>query len=112
MPAFYEATGGANWGDNWVWLSEAEVGNWHGIHTERPNDGSDPSSGGTYRITPYTLYLVGNNLIGEMPPQLGRVGKLKLLDLNENQLSGPVPSELGDLSYLSYLGIGCRAIAF
>ena len=42
--------------------------------------------------------LHGNNLIGAIPKELGMLKSLKVLDLGMNQLSGPIPPEIGNLT--------------
>jgi len=44
--------------------------------------------------------LHGNNLIGIIPKELGMLKSLKVLDLGMNQLSGPIPPEIGNLNQL------------
>ena len=49
---------------------------------------------------------MNNELSGVIPPELGNLVHLEALGLNENQLSGPIPAELGSLTNLEYLGLG------
>ena len=42
--------------------------------------------------------LHGNNLIGTIPKEFGTLKYLKVLDLGMNELSGPIPPELGNLT--------------
>ena len=49
------------------------------------------------------LYLGGNNLTGPIPSELGDLRSLLVLWLAGNQLSGEIPAELGDLASLLYL---------
>ena len=50
-----------------------------------------------------TLSLVNGQLTGELPTEIGNLTKLTSLDLRFNQLSGAVPSEVGNLVNLNYL---------
>ncbi len=43
------------------------------------------------------LHLSNNQLSGSIPPELGNLKKLVSLELQENQLSGNIPSSLGNL---------------
>ena len=52
------------------------------------------------------LDLGGNRLRGPIPPELGRLDHLQVLDLTDNLLTGPIPSELGLLDYLQALDLG------
>ena len=63
LAALYNATGGANWRNNGNWLSNAPMGEWHGVTTDRD-------------------------------------GRVTQLVLSHNQLTGEIPVELGNLSYL------------
>jgi Leucine-rich repeat (LRR) protein len=49
------------------------------------------------------LYLGGNNLAGPLPIELQQLSALKELRLHYNQLTGPVPAELGQLGALTHL---------
>ena len=49
------------------------------------------------------LRLGNNNLTGELPTELGQLVKLRTLRLDRNNLSGSIPSELGDLERLQLL---------
>ena len=49
------------------------------------------------------LNLRDNQLSGPIPPELGRLASLEKLWLNSNQLSGVVPAELGSLANLTLL---------
>ena len=53
------------------------------------------------RVT--VLRLENNQLSGEIPPELGNLASLEWLHLGDNQLSGEIPSELGRLSGLDTL---------
>ena len=56
------------------------------------------------------LVLPRNNLIGPLPPELGNLTRLETLDLEggfweTNNLRGPMPPELGNLASLEYLNL-------
>jgi Leucine-rich repeat (LRR) protein len=58
----------------------------------------------------WTLDLSGNQLTGSIPPQIGRVPMgfswaPGAVHLDHNQLSGPIPSTIGDMSYLGSLSL-------
>ena len=90
LHALYNATDGANWTNSGNWLSDAPLSDWHGIKTD--DDG---------RVT--EIYLIGNNLSGQIPAALGKLNHLEGLYLARNDLSGSIPTELGDLSSLRTL---------
>ena len=90
LHALYNATDGANWINSGNWLSDAALSDWHGITTD--DEG---------RVT--EIYLIGNNLEGEIPAELGKLSHLEGLYLARNELSGSIPPELGDLYNLEVL---------
>ena len=51
------------------------------------------------------LNLDENNLTGELPVELGNLTNLTRLNLWGNPLSGSIPTELGNLTNLTYLGL-------
>ena len=92
LVAFYHATGGGNWNDKGNWLSNAPIGQWHGVTTD--SDG---------RVVELSLLI--NNLLGEIPPELGSLAKLERLNLCGNEIGEEIPPELGDLANLKYLDL-------
>ena len=97
LVALYHATDGPNWTNNTNWLSQAPLGEWHGVVT---------NAGG--RVT--ELLLKGNQLRGELPPELGQLSQLVGLGLRENKLSGGIPAELGNLARLEAIGLGTNQL--
>ena len=49
------------------------------------------------------LDLAGNRLTGSIPEELGQLGQLRELYLNANRLTGPLPAALGQLAQLQSL---------
>ncbi len=92
LVTLYNVTNGPNWNNNSNWLSVKPMGEWYGVTTD--NSG---------RVT--GLSLLGNNLLGTIPPELGQMNMLQILRLGFNELSGPIPPELGNLHNLRNLGI-------
>ena len=89
MP-LYNATGEANWTSSANWLTDAPVGQWHGVTTN--------ASGRVSR-----LELQNNALSGQIPVELGSLTNLEQLRLNDNQLTGEIPNGLGLLENLTML---------
>ncbi|WP_428275267.1 Ig-like domain-containing protein [Candidatus Palauibacter sp.] len=63
---------------------------------------------GTGRVT--RLELDANNLSGPIPPAVAHLGQLRHLSLNANSLSGRIPAEVGNLSRLRYLTLRDNAL--
>ena len=93
LVALYNATGGANWTNNTNWLTNAPIGQWHGVTTDRQG-----------RVT--NLDLNDNQLSGTIPTQLGNLANLEKLLLTRNQLTGTIPAELASLTRLEILAFG------
>ncbi len=51
------------------------------------------------------LDLPENNLSGQIPPDIGKLTSLSQLNLGHNSLSGPIPREIGNLIRLEGLGL-------
>ena len=90
LAALYNATDGPNWTNITNWLSDASIGEWHGVTAD--DDG---------RVV--ELWLNDNDLTGHIPTQLGNLSNLTFLGLWENQLTGTIPAELGNLANLTEL---------
>ncbi|PRP85354.1 putative leucine-rich repeat receptor-like protein kinase [Planoprotostelium fungivorum] len=56
------------------------------------------------------LDLSGNQLIGPIPPALGQLTQLETLLLNDNQLSSEIPKSLGNLAQLTQLNLGSNEL--
>ena len=117
LVAFFVATDGPNWPFNDNWLTDEPTSEWEGVITDE-NDrviglaltGNQlsgeipPELGNLANLT--ELYLGGNQLSGEIPPELGNLANLTDLSLGSNQLSGEIPPELGNLANLTDLYLG------
>ncbi len=75
------------------WSADVAVDEWHGVTVE----------GSPKRVT--QLKIRSWRLDGEIPAELGRLSKLRVLSLADNRLSGEIPSELGDLHKLEELSL-------
>ena len=98
LVALYNATNGPGWKNDENWLSDAPIGEWHGVVTDCL---------GNF----FELYLRDNNLTGSIPPELGNLSNLESLDLSQNQLTGSIPAELGNLSKLQELNLGSNRLS-
>ena len=111
LVALYNATDGANWRNNGNWLSNAPMGEWHGVTTDSDGrvarldiernqlTGGIPAElGSLSNLT--NLNISRNQLTGEIPAELGNLTNLTELYLNDNQLTGEIPAELGSLTNL------------
>ena len=116
--ALYEATGGSGWKNRDGWLSDRPLDEWHGVTTDDSGrvtalrlqgnrlDGGPipPELGDLTQLK--LLNLTNNNVIGPIPPELGRLAELRQLHLGYNSLWDPIPSELGRLAKLGHLNLG------
>ena len=114
LVTLYEATGGPNWTKNDNWLTDAPLGEWHGVSTDESGRvqrlelranylaGEIPSELGALANL-RTLNLSGNGLTGEIPSELGALANLEVLYLGQNGLTGEIPPELGALANLTHL---------
>ncbi len=81
LAELFEALGGDNWSSNDGWLSDAPVGQWHGVSTD-----------GYGRVT--SLNLANNGASGEIPAALSRLTRLSHSRFGGNQISGCIPLAL------------------
>ena len=95
LVALHEATGGPNWTNADNWLTDAPLGAWHGVRTD--------ASGRVDKLN-----LVRNNLTGSMPPELGSLASLEVLEID---VPGPIPPELGNLAKLRLLFLGANGLS-
>ena len=101
------------------WGPERHITDWEGIKvggsplrvTELVFDGPGERLTGTIppelgKLTGLrVLELIDNKLHGNIPPELGRLQELEYLLINDNQLNGEIPGELGNLKALKSLGL-------
>ena len=56
------------------------------------------------------LWLYDNGLSGRLPPELGDLSYLERLTISDNDLPDSIPTELGGLSRLTYLSLGYNSL--
>jgi len=90
LVALYNSTNGSNWSNPWD-LSQS-LDTWTGVYL---------NENGCVR----SLQIENNNLVGNLPSELGELQNLKEIYLSGNKLSGPIPSELGNVVNLEILSL-------
>ena len=95
------ATGGADWLTDTNWLTDAPLGDWHGVTVDEEGrvTALELSGNGLARSIPLTrsgltslttLDLSNNSLVGGIPSSLSRFTSLRVLDLSSNDLPGSI----------------------
>ncbi len=78
-----------------TWQRDRPLGLFEGVRV-------DPFSGRVVKIEDAWL----TPLVGSIPPQLGQLSQLRILELDRNRLAGPIPPQLGQLGQLQVLNLG------
>jgi Leucine-rich repeat (LRR) protein len=89
LVALYDSLAGDNWNNKTNWKSTEPISNWYGVSVNNN------------RVT--NLNLRSNNLVGEIPADIGDLTGLDYLELRNNKLTGSIPSEIGNLVNLQTL---------
>jgi hypothetical protein len=113
LVALYDSTDGDNWSNNSGWLDTNAPCSWYGVtcdaghvtqlwlYGNQLSGNIPPELGSLVNLT--SLGLGDSQLIGSIPAELGYLASLQELWLSGNQLSGSIPPELGDLANLTHL---------
>ena len=96
LVTLFNGTDGPNWTNTWD-LSQ-NMDQWHGITF---------NSKGCVK----SISLDDNNLIGEIPVELGNLNYLENLNFSDNALSGSIPAELGNLTNLKRLYLSTDSLS-
>ena len=83
----YASTGGPQWTDSTNWMTDESVCDWFGVECSIDGQRVNKTEVGS------------NNLFGSIPPSIQNT-RLWGLDLSQNKLIGPIPSEIGSVSTL------------
>ena len=94
--ALFEATDGPNWANNEGWLTDEPLGDWYGVRTDNDRRVVSIQLRGVVRPSGVTRH----GLAGSIPPEMGNLTRLGVLDLGLNELTGHLPPELDGLSEL------------
>ena len=98
LELFYERTTGKWWTNNENWMTEAPLGEWHGITTNAQG-----------RVT--EIRFEKNNLEGTLLPEIGNLSQLKVLYIRGNRdLTTTIPTEIVNLSQLEILDLAGNII--
>ena len=109
LAALYHATDGPNWVNNDGWLTDAPLGDWYGVDTDR--FGRVVRLNLSSRWDPEAQEIVRQGLSGPIPVELASLAHLELLDFWFNNLTGPIPSELGSLTNLRVLWLSSNSLS-
>ena len=94
--ALYHNTSGPHWHTKCKnWNTNKKLSTWKGLSTDTNG-----------RIT--HLYLPSCGLTGSIPPEIGQLTRLRILDLRSNRLTGSIPDEIGNLTQLTSLNLSNR----
>ena len=101
LQALYDALGGPEWTHRENWGTGAPLEEWHGVGVD------DQGRVTALRLVQRTAEgkVVGIGLRGEIPPELGALSHLQILDHSRKQLTGEIPAQLGNLSQLDSLAL-------
>ena len=121
LETLYRALDGPNWQRSTGWLTDAPLGDWHGVTVDDEGrvvalhlSGNDLSGhlpaevGNLSRLQ--SLYLSGNSIVGPIPAAIGRLSRLEELNLAFNPLGGEIPPEIGNLANLTYIRLEDNAL--
>lgn len=113
--ALYKATNGDNWTNNTNWCSDKPISEWYGITVQdgelwidlQFNNlvGELPKEIGSLKRLTY-LFLLGNKIIGTIPEEIGNLDRLTILELSSNSIEGTIPKEIGKLKELRVINLG------
>ena len=109
LEVLYNATDGPNWLNNTNWLTDAPLGEWYGVETDREGRVSGLDLSGYYDYEEREW--IPHGLRGLIPEELGNLANLEALDLAANHLRGTIPPELGDLADLRSLDLGINELS-
>ena len=113
--ALYEATDGDNWKHNDNWLTDAPLDSWYGVTADRLGrvdrlrlrgnrlNGHIPDLSALVDLR--NLNLAFNSFPGAFPDLSALTANLAHLDLQRNELTGPIP-DMSAFSNLAYLTLG------
>lgn len=90
LVTLYTSSNGANWRNQAGWLVSTTPCQWAGVHCEAG-----------YVVE---LRLPNNNLMGAVPTNFGYLPWLRVLDLNDNDITS-LPAKIGDLAQLQVLAL-------
>ena len=96
LEILYHTTGGPGWSESENWLTDAPLKRWHGVDTDAAGRVVELSLRGNWLFDSFGLK-------GQLPPEIGGLGKLTSLTLGSTELSGPIPPEVGNLAQLRSL---------
>ncbi|KAG8076528.1 hypothetical protein GUJ93_ZPchr0006g40763 [Zizania palustris] len=77
----------------------------------RPNSSTSGRQYNKVSQFPPSLVLAHNNLTGGIPPALGALSRVHVVDLSWNELSGPIPMELSGMSSIESLDMSHNALS-
>ncbi|OQX82436.1 MAG: hypothetical protein B6D64_00145 [Bacteroidetes bacterium 4484_276] len=98
LVALYDSTNGDNWYNNLNWLDEnLPVGNWYGIEIEN------------YSVV--QINLSSNNLVGNIPSEIGNLNSLSILDVSYNSILS-IPVSIGNLFSLEEIDLSLNDVSF